>query len=126
MVVNRNTIELGNIATKESKGFLVTKVKTLLDTGSCSDMISLGLKSGMLSLGHKEMCINTTIGKEERLVEEVKISMLESDGKVRNIRATTSVQGKISPDHLSIHNCMRLLLSSWLFHKGKRTYLTFL
>ena len=100
MVVDCDNPALGNFVVKESKGFLVVEVKSLLDTGSCSAMISLDLKSGVLSLGHKEMCINTTIGTLERLVEEVKISMLEANGKVRNIRSNTSVKQKIGPDHL--------------------------
>ena len=63
-------------------------------------MVSSGLKTGGLSLGQRKMCINTTIGQEERVVEEVKISMLEADGRIRNVRATISTQDKIGPDHL--------------------------
>ena len=82
----------GKFSIEHRDGIDTTNVKMLLDSGSCSAMVSPGFKAGKLSLGQKQMCINTTIGQEERVVEEVKVSLLEADGKISNVRATISTQ----------------------------------
>ena len=93
------------------------ELKCLLDTGSWSAIIAL--KNGLLSLGLKNMVINTSIGSEERRVEEVKISLLEATGQVRNDRATTPA-GRIGPDYL-LHDQWYLTAFEQLgIPKGKR------
>ena len=84
MIVDKNNPSISQLVVKEKGGFLVCELKCLLDTGSCSAIIAL--KNGLLSLGFTDMVINTSIGSEERRVEEFKISLLEATSQTRNVR----------------------------------------
>ena len=55
--------------------------------------------SPMMSLGLKNTRIHTAIGTEEKVVEEMKISLLDDCGVVQNIK-TQGSEGHIGPDKL--------------------------
>ena len=52
-----------------------------------------------MSLGHKNICILTTIGSEEKVIHEMKISLLDIHGVVQNVK-TKGRDKNIVPDKL--------------------------
>ena len=52
-----------------------------------------------MSLGHKNTCIHTAIGSEDKSIHEMKISLFDNHGVVQNIK-TQGTNKNIGPDKL--------------------------
>ena len=84
VLVDRNSVAKDNVSTTEKKGYLTTSAKCLSDTGS--DSCLSNVTQGMMSLGHKNTCIHTAIGSEDKIIHKMKISLLDNHGVVQNVK----------------------------------------
>ena len=58
-----------------------------------------GTTNGLMSLGLKNTTIHTCIGSRNEVIEEVKVSLLDANGVVQNIKTQVSDK-EIGPDRL--------------------------